>query len=207
MASGIRIMAMGIILLALGALGIMFYLSGTVTNPLVMGAGSVFLIFGLLLLFLGMFGATYAEYAPKQGVSSGDTAIFSHTLIRCMIAITVSDNVLEDSEVKAVRSLYKRVTGSEISEAIVRETAGEMLEKGVDIIKELKNTQANLDKGSKEKIIIASLYILAADGVMDEGEELFLEDIRDGLRVPMGRFDKIKRDFLASRALKARAKG
>ena len=80
-----------------------------------------------------------------------------------------------------------------------------MMDSGVDIMTELRNTQASLDKESKDKIIIASLYILAADGVMDEGEELFLEDIRDGLKVPLARFNKIKKSFLASRSLKKRS--
>lgn len=204
--SGVRIMATGIVILILGVLAIGLYQAQVLPNPLVMGGGSICLALGGFMVIFGLFGAAFMEFTPREGIHRGDTAIFSHTLIRCMIAITVADDVLEDDEVKAVRSLYKRVTGSEIGEAIVRDTAQEMMKSGVDIIAELKNTQSSLDKESKEKIIIASLYILAADGVMDEGEEMFLEDIRDGLKVPMGRFNKIKKDFLASRQLKTKAR-
>lgn len=202
---GIRIMATGIVFLVLGVIAIGLYQAQVTPSPLVMSGGSICLALGGFMVIFGLFGAAFKEFTPREGIHRGNTAIFSHTLIRCMIAITVADNVLEDDEVKAVRSLYKRVTGSEIGEAIVRETAQEMLKGGVDIIAELKNTQSSLDKESKEKIIIAALYILAADGVMDEGEEMFLEDIRDGLKVPMGRFNKIKKDFLAARALKKKS--
>ena len=122
-----------------------------------------------------------------------------------MIAITVADNELEDREVKAVASIFKRVTGSAVGEKIIRETAEEMMKSGVDILAELRNTQGSLDKASKDRIILASLHILAADGVMDEGEEMFLEDIRDGLKVSMGRFNRIKKDFLLSITLSKRA--
>lgn len=202
---GIRIMATGIVFLVLGVIAIGLYQAQVTPNPLVMSGGSISLALGGFMVIFGLFSAAFKEFTPREGIHRGNTAIFSHTLIRCMIAITVADNVLEEDEIKAVRSLYKRVTGSEIGDAIVRETAQEMLKGGVDIITELKNTQSSLDKESKDKIIIASLYILAADGVMDEGEELFLEEIRDGLNVPMGRFNKIKKDFLAARALKKKA--
>ena len=201
---GIRVLAAGITLLILGFIAIGAYQTHSVTDPLVMTGGSVALGVGVLLTLLGFLSSVFQEFSPKTGIHRGDTAIFSHTLIRCMIAITVDDNELEDEEVKAVASVFKRVTGSPVGEKIIRETAGEMMESGVDIISELKNTQSSLDKSSKEKIIIASLYILAADGIMDEGEEMFLEDIRDGLKVPMGRFNKIKKDFLASRNLTKR---
>ncbi|MCB1592245.1 MAG: TerB family tellurite resistance protein [Alphaproteobacteria bacterium] len=203
--SGNQSTAAGIVFLILGVLAIGLYQAQVVSNPMVMGGGSISLALGGFLLIFGRFGAAFKEYAPPSGIHRGDTAIFSHTLIRCMIAITVADDVLEDDEIKAVRSIYKRVTGSDISAKLVTDTAQGMMDSGVDIMTELRNTQASLDKESKDKIIIASLYILAADGVMDEGEELFLEDIRDGLKVPLARFNKIKKSFLASRSLKKRS--
>lgn len=203
--SGIRILASGIALMICGLVVIGAYQTQAITDPLVMTGGSMVLALGALLTVFGFLSSAFQEFTPKTGIHRGDTAIFSHTLIRCMIAITVADNELEDREVKAVASIFKKVTGSAVGEKIIRETAEEMMKSGVDIISELKNTQASLDKSSKERIIIASLHILAADGVMDEGEEMFLEDIRDGLKVPMGRFNKIKKEFLATRDLSKRA--
>lgn len=203
--SGVRILASGIALMIFGLLAIGAYQTQSITDPVVMTGGSVVLGLGALMTIFGFLSSAFQEFVPKTGIHRGDTAIFSHTLIRCMIAITVADNELEDREVKAVASIFKKVTGSAVGEKIIRETAEEMMKSGVDIIAELKNTQASLDKASKEKIIIASLHILAADGVMDQGEEMFLEDVRDGLKVPMTRFNKIKKEFLAAKNLQKRA--
>ena len=203
--SGMRILASGVALMIFGLVAIGAYQTQSITDPLVMTGGSVLLALGVLLTIFGFLSSAFQEFAPKTGIHRGDTAIFSHTLIRCMIAITVADNELEDREVKAVASIFKRVTGSAVGEKIIRETAEEMMKSGVDIISELRNTQGSLDKASKDRIILASLHILAADGVMDEGEEMFLEDVRDGLKVPMGRFKKIKKDFLLSKTLSKRA--
>lgn len=203
--SGVRILASGIALMIFGLLAIGAYQTQSITDPVVMTGGSALLALGVVITIFGFLSSAFQEFAPKTGIHRGDTAIFSHTLIRCMIAITVADNELEDREVKAVASIFKRVTGSAVGEKIIRETAEEMMKSGVDIIAELKNTQASLDKASKEKIIIASLHILAADGVMDQGEEMFLEDVRDGLKVPMTRFNKIKKEFLAAKNLQKRA--
>ncbi len=199
---GIKILQAGLLLLLLGFTGIALYQTNTVSDPLVMSIGSIGVLLGGFLVVFGMISSALIEFTPKSGIHRGDTAIFSHTLIRCMIAITVADNVLDDDEVEAVSKIYKQVTGSNISEKVIRDTADEMLKNGVDIISELINTRDSLDKTSKEKIIIASLYILAADGVMDESEEHQLEAIRDGLKVPNGRFKKIKKDFLKSRNLR-----
>lgn len=173
---------------------------------MVMGAGSILIAVGGLLLIFGLFGSLFTEFKPHEGIHRGDTAIFSVALLRCMIAITVADNELEDREVVSVAKIYKHLTGSNIGERLIRDTAAQMMEEGVNIQKELSNTRDSIDRESKEKIILASLYILAADGVMDEGEELFLEDIREGLKVPMNRFSKIKNDFLKARTLKKKTK-
>ncbi len=202
---GIRVLATGVTLLVLGFIAIGLYQTGSVENPIVMSLGSIGVALGGFMIIFGFFSSALMEFTPKAGIHKGDTAIFSHTLIRSMIAITVADNELEDEEIHAVMRVYKHLTGSNIDEQLVRDTAGEMLESGIDLISELSNTQGNLDKESKEKIIIASLHILAADGVMDEGEEIFLEEIRNGLRVPKGRFKKLKKDFLKSRKLEKRS--
>ena len=202
---GIRVLATGVTLLVLGFIAIGLYQTGSVANPMVMSLGSIGVAIGGFLIVYGFFSSAIMEFTPKTGLHKGDTAIFSHTLIRSMIAITVADNELEDEEVNAVMRVYKHLTGSSIDEQLVRDTAGEMLEGGIDLITELSNTQGNLDMESKEKIIIASLHILAADGVMDEGEELFLDEIRAGLKVPNGKFKKLKREFLKSRQLEKRS--
>ena len=80
-------------------------------------------------------------------------------------------------------------------------TAEEMMAEGVDVEYELSTLEGALNKESKHKLIVASLYILAADGHMDEDEVAMLEFIREGLKLSRREVEGIKKNFLAKRAL------
>ena len=136
---------------------------------------------------------------PKEGIREGDSAAFSIGLIRCMLAISIADDHLDDTEITQIAKIYHHLTTAEISEEIIRETAAEMQEYGIDIQKELRTVAPSLKAELKEKLIIASLYILMADGDMDEDELIMLDDIRLGLGVSLKQVDKIQKNFMKNR--------
>lgn len=172
-----------------------------VTNPMIFTIGGIVVIIGLLVMFSGLFALFSYTFTPKKGLHADDSNAFSLGILRCMLAITIADGIIDDSEIVQTAKIYKHLTGNEISHELISETAHDMKEQGVDIAAELRTLAPTLDRPLKEKLVVASLYILMADDDMDEGELMMLDDIRMGLGMSLGKCEKIKKNFMKNREL------
>ncbi len=200
--TAVKIILFGILFCALGAgiIGLeqVMQLPVSATRP----AAFFFLVIGGLFFVIGQTGLA-AALRPPQGMHREDSAMAAIGLIRSMLAIIIADGTVSDEEVRMTAKLYKQLTGSAISEAVIRETAEDMIVEKVAIAEEMVRLRSILDSDTKQKIIKAALFILAADGKMAVAEEEILEDVRMGLAMPKGQFKRIKSAFLKSKGLAA----
>lgn len=193
-----KILGTGTTLLVCGVLSIGAFMFVFTTQPMFFTIGSFAAFVGFITMVLGFFSLAGGEFGKADLMEAGDSAVFTVGLIRCMLAISVADDHLDDTEIAQIRKIYKHLTKTDIGEDVVRETADAMMESGSKIQDELVSIKPTLTKDLKDKIIIASLYILAADGDMDERELLMLDDIREGLDMPLKHVERIKAKFLAN---------
>lgn len=199
---GTKILGMALFLIVIG-LGLMgAYFTQTLVNPIYMGAGSAMLALGLGLMIMSILALTGSEVFRKGGLHEGDKNAFSLALLRCMLAISIADDVLDEDEVSEIEKVYKHLTETEIDPQVIRDTAEEMKFTNTNIAAELEVIVDTIDKHHKDRIIMASLFILAADGDMDERELMMLDDIRLGLKLSLNRVEKVKENFFAKRDLK-----
>lgn len=167
-----------------------------VPNPEIYTVGIGMAALGLACMLLGLLMIAFKAFAPQKGLEKGDTAAFSVGLIRCMLAISIADDHLDDSEIAQISKIYKHLTGATMDEETIRYTASEMMEYGSDIQAELQTLSHSLDHNLKDKLIRASLFILTADGEMDEDELITLDDIRLGIGMSLKQLDRIQKDFM-----------
>ncbi len=193
-----KILGTGLLLLVLGLLSASSYSVGIVTEPMAFTIGAISAIIGVVTVVIGFLALAGGEFGKRDLMEAGDSAVFTVGLIRCMVAISVADNHLDDAEVVQIAKIYKHLTKTDIGADLIKQTADDMMESKSNIQDELVSIKPTLTKDLKEKIIIASLYILAADGEMDERELLMLDDIREGLGLPLKRVEKMKADFLSN---------
>ncbi|MGH1378681.1 MAG: TerB family tellurite resistance protein [Alphaproteobacteria bacterium] len=196
-----KMLGTGTIIMVLGVFLIGSYMFGFTTNPMASLTGWFMAFGGFIFMMLGFFSLAGGEFGKKDLLHAGDSSAFSVALIRCMVAISIADEHLDDSEITEIARIYKHLLKVETNEETIRNTADEMLEYGVDIKAELSTTSKTLNKELKEKLITASLLILAADGDMDEGELIMLDDIRLGLGMSLSKLNRIKAKFLSRREL------
>ncbi|PCJ99465.1 MAG: hypothetical protein COA45_05365 [Zetaproteobacteria bacterium] len=196
-----KLLGIGTVILLLGILVIGSHTFHFTTSPAAPIVGSFMAISGFILMALGFFSLAGGEFGKKDLLHAGDSSAFSVALIRCMVAISIADDHLDDTEITEIARIYKHLLQVETNEDMIRNTAAEMKEYGVDIQNELKTVSKTLNKELKGKLITASLLILAADGDMDEGELIMLDDIRLGLGMSLPQIDKIKENFLNKRDL------
>ncbi len=159
------------------------------------------IVVGGLLFVAGLLHSIIHHFAAPKGVHQDDAAVSAMALIRCMVAISIADDHLDNEEIRTITKIYTQLTGSDMEEDVVREAAEDMQREGIGISEELAHIKNIIDKGLKGKIVKASLFILAADGVVDQKEEEILEEIRTSLGIPKGKFNAVKEKFLASRGL------
>ncbi len=197
-----KILKYGLFLLVAGLAMVGGYMAELSQEPLLYTAGMICALIGVILMGAGFLTIVGLEYMPKKGIREGDKNVFTIALLRCMLAISIADNFLDDDEVIEIRKIYKHLTQAEIPEEVVRKTAQEMIDAGTDIESELLATAGTMDKDHKDKLVIASLYILAADGDMDERELVMLDNIREGLNLSINHVEKIKTNFLSKRELR-----
>lgn len=196
-----KILGTGTVLLVLGVSGIGGFSFGFVNDPMALNAGIFLALIGFALMVSGFIALAGGEFGKRDLIEAGDSGVFTVGLIRCMVAISIADDHLDDTEITEIAKIYRHLTKTEISDDVIRQTADAMMEQGAKIEDELLIIEPTLTRDLKEKIIIASLYILAADDDMDERELLMLDDIREGLGLPLKRVEKMKADFLAKRNL------
>ncbi len=197
-----KILKYGLFLLIAGLAMVGSYMAEISGNPMLYTAGMISALIGLVLMGAGFLTIVGLEYMPKKGIRDGDKNVFTIALLRCMLAISIADDFLDDDEVIEIKKIYKHLTENEIPEQVVRDTAQEMIDAGTDIESELLAMVDTIDKIHKEKLVIASLYILAADGDMDSRELLMLDNIREGLGMSINQVEKIKKNFLSKRELR-----
>lgn len=197
-----KFLGIGTLMFIIGISAVAAFTYKFVPNPNIYTVGAGMGALGLVFMGLGLLGLLGKVFIPQRGIQDGDSAAFSIGLIRCMLAISIADDYLDDDEVEQIAKIYKHLTHSEISEEMIRDTAAEMQEYGINIERELQNVAPSLDNDLKEKLVIASLFILTADGDMDEDEWIMLDDIRLGIDMSLKQIDKIQRNFMKQQKVK-----
>ncbi len=197
-----KFLGIGISMLFIGLLAIAAYMLKIVPNGNIYTLGAGISAIGVIFMGFGILALASKALTPQSGIQNADSAAFSIGLIRCMLAISIADDYLDDNEVKQIAKIYKHLTNSEISEETIRDTAAEMQQYGIDIEQELKNVAPSLDNSLKEKLIKASLFILMADGDMDEDEFIMLDDIRLGIGMSLKQLDRIQKEFMKDQKVK-----
>ena len=149
--------------------------------PLLSLPGYGLLGVGILVFMFGLGHSLFQQIKSDEHIHRDDQTLAASALIRCMVAMSIADDHLDEREIRTIVKIYEQLIGNRIEDDVIRETAQYMQEEGIDLETELKTIRKSLPSELRRKILKASLYILAADGVMDAGEEKKLDEIRQGL--------------------------
>ncbi len=189
-----RVLALGLIIAVTGG-GFFGYYHFNETDPWtlmaaygLMGLGGVMFAAGFLMMILAL--------REPAGVHAQDATTTFTALARCMVAMSIADGSLDQKEVRSICKIFETLTGDALDEDYVEDIAVSMHNDKSNIETELSRVKHILTKDLKEKIIKASFYILAADGVIEKAEEETLDKIRKGLDYPIVNYKMLKQQFL-----------
>ena len=88
-----------------------------------------------------------------------------------MIEIMLADGTVDDDEVDAIRSIYKQLTGNEISVEQVRSEIRRVEAGGAGAAGVLAEIASTLNNNGKELVVKAAFMVAAADGEFQDVEK------------------------------------
>jgi tellurite resistance protein len=155
------------------------------------GIGAIQFVIGLVQ-YMG-----YQSKSPdEKDAAQADVALTS--VVQAMVAMSVADGNLDDSEIEMITGLYQNLTGQSLPADDVRSIAASMEKADFSITDALENVRGMLDTESRELVLKAAYLVLIADGVVDENEEKLLNGIADSLQFSGERYGEIIDEIMAN---------
>ena len=154
------------------------------------GVGAVQFVIGLVQ-YLG-----YQSKSPEQKeAAQADAALTA--VVQAMVAMSVADGNLDDSEIGMISGLYQNLTGQSLAADDIRGIAASMEKSDFSITDTLDGVRGMLDTESRELVLKAAYLVLIADGIVEENEEKLLNGIADTLQISDDRTGEIIDEIMA----------
>ena len=115
-----------------------------------------------------------------------------------MVAMSVADGKLDEEEIEVISQIYEQLTGTTLESKLIRETADEMQKHDFSISDALVQVQGQIDRSTKQLIVKAAYFVMAADSEVDEEEKKLLSEIAGSLRISDTEFGEILSELTAS---------
>ena len=165
---GILNIAIGATLLATGSL-----LSNQIDDLIFY----IILAAGLLALALGLM-----KFFQDRGKSDADreaehTTLRNEVLLKTLARMTYADTNTTPVEIAAVKKIYKKATGKDISEPEIRVTARGDLHEPKAFKKYLADVRDKISMEDKSFIIKAMAEVVKVDGAISPGEVDFFDEV------------------------------
>jgi tellurite resistance protein len=128
----------------------------------------------------GTYQLSVLDYDPNAANAAFE-AEYARGMKRVMVLMMMVDGDIDDDEISAVRDLYGRVCGGQLSEADVRAEIDAATADGRGVSDFIGSMAGTLNDNGKELVIKAAYAVAAADGVFADEEMELLAEIGQAL--------------------------
>jgi tellurite resistance protein len=130
----------------------------------------------------GTYELEVLSYDPAAEQAKFEAAF--HVAIRqTMVKMCLADGVVDPEEVVAIREIYSKIAGIELSEDDVREEIAEAMTDTRTVQQYLQAGIGMFNLHAKELILKAAFFVAAADGQFQEEEQKLLHNIGAALQM------------------------
>ncbi len=134
-------------------------------------------ILGALVVLFGAFLFFKAKNSSQTAGSEGHVQLRNEILLNTLARLTYADSNTKAIEVEAVRKIYKRETGENVTAAEIRVAARGDLHEALAFDKYLSKGGAKLSSEDKCFIMKAMAEIVKSDGSVSPGEVDFFDGV------------------------------
>ena len=117
--------------------------------------------------------------------------------LRAMMLAAIADGVLDETEVRAIASIYEKVVGRRPRDQWVRETAHQILNNPKQTLEDLMREGSSIDPAAVPQIFKAACMVASADGKMTEEEGKVLHVISTSMGMSGRDVDKAFEELTA----------
>jgi len=135
----------------------------------------------------GTYELDVLSYDPAAEAAKFEAA-FQIAIRRTIVKMCLADGVVEPAEVAAIRDIYSKIAGVELSEDDVREEIAEAMTDPRTVQQYLKDGIGMFNVHAKELIVKAAFFVAAADGQIAESEHKLLHNIGAALQMTKAQY-------------------
>jgi tellurite resistance protein len=144
----------------------------------------------------GTYDLEVLSYDPAAEKAKFE-AVFHTAIRRTMVKMCLADGVVDPAEVEAIREIYSKLTGVELSEDDVREEIAEAMTDTKTVQQYLQAGIGMFNLKAKELILKAAFFVAAADGEFQEEEQKLLHNIGAALQMTKTQYQTVMDGLLA----------
>jgi uncharacterized membrane protein YebE (DUF533 family) len=130
----------------------------------------------------GTYELEVLSYDPAAEAAKFEAA-FHVAIRRTMVKMCLADGVVDPEEVAAIRDIYSKIAGVELSEDDVREEIAEAMTDTRSVQQYLQAGIGMFNLHAKELILKAAFCVAAADGEFQDEEKKLLHNIGAALQM------------------------
>lgn len=134
-------------------------------------------ILGALIVLFGAFQFFKAKNASPEADGEGKIQLRNEILLNTLARLTYADSNIKAVEVEAVRKIYKRETGQDVTAAEIRVAARGDLHEAQAFDRYLSKGGAKLSREDKCFVMKAMAEIVKSDGFVSPGEVDFFDAV------------------------------
>ncbi|MEE8500243.1 MAG: TerB family tellurite resistance protein [Kiloniellales bacterium] len=187
---GVRNMGLGFLWFAGGGLvTLVTYSAASGGGVYVVAYGAIAV--GALQFLVGLGQFLFHRVRGPEGRAVQQAKVSVTALVQSMVAMSVADGKLDEQEIAVISQIYEQLTGAALESELIRETADEMRKHDFSISDALVQVQGQIDRSTKQLIVKAAYFVMAADSEVDEEEKKLLSEIAGSLRISDAEFGEI----------------
>lgn len=209
---GVRNMVIGAVAVVLGGLITAALVSNSPGRAAMVPGGAI--VIGSIQFLIGLFQFMAHHLKRFRGAFQTKTPVRSpnrtagnvpveqdeltaRAALRAMMLAAIADGVLDETEVRAIASIYEKVVGHRPRDQWVKETANQILKDPKQTLDDLMREGSSIDPAAVPQIFKAACMVASADGKMTEEEGKVLHVISKSMGMSGRDVEKAFEDLIA----------
>lgn len=135
------------------------------------------------LIFFGLGMVTAFSVASGRRSKEEIAAAYQGAMMLAMLRVMMADGRVDDDEVEVVTSVFKELTGAELTADAVRAEATTIASASTDLVTTLRDLSPHLETDQRETVVRSAIMVAMADGEVGPGEERLIGEIASALDV------------------------
>lgn len=152
------------------------------------------------IIFFGLAIVTAWGIASGRKSKEQVATEYEGAIRLAMLHVMLCDGRVTDEEVATIATVYRHMTGKDLSQNVIRAQAEAVQSQREDLLRSLMELAPHLDETGKELVVKAALMVAMADGEVDPEEQTLITTIAGTLELSDSQLQNVIGELMAAHA-------